>query len=177
MIQSVLLKSMAILLSSTSYISLAPAVRPPIRQRRWGAGLCTEGRRMHPCALSPCQSWFRSWCPERRRNVNLTEEMGRRLVCAGGVACDLRRSFPSHRASSSMVVLRATKPPCPCAGDAWGQLPNIKLNPLLPCLSWSWPSFPERQRNVKPQKMTTAQQRPVTTHWRAQSSSFWLPTS
>ena len=38
---------------------------------------------MHPCALSPCQSWFRSWCPERRRNVNLTEEMGRRLVCGG----------------------------------------------------------------------------------------------
>ena len=177
MIQSVLLKSMAILHSSTSYISLAPAVRPPIRQRRWGAGLCTEGRRMHPCALSPCQSWFRSWCPERRRNVNLTEEMGRRLVCGGGVACDLRRSLPSHRASSSMVVLRATKPPCPCAGDAWGQLPNIKLHPLLVCLSWSWPSFPERQRNVKPQKMTTAQQRPVTTHWRAQSSSFWLPTS
>ena len=177
MIQSVLLKSMAILLSSTSYISLAPAVRPPIRQRRWGAGLCTEGRRMHPCALSPCQSWFRSWCPERRRNVNLTEEMGRRLVCGGAS----HATFDAHSLHTGQArawwLCAPQSPPCPCAGDAWGQLPNKKLHPLLPCLSWSWPSFPERQRNVKPQKMTTAQQRPVTTHWRAQSSSFWLPTS
>ena len=83
MIKSALLNSMAILLSSTSKINLAPAVCPPIRQKRWGAGLCTEGRRVHPCALSPCLSWFWSWCRERRRKMNLMEEIGHRLVCGG----------------------------------------------------------------------------------------------